>query len=344
MRKFVFRFTQKWWVANYGLNFNQRYYNDPIWRVACHLEMQQILQEVLPEVPAKCFALYQGNVGLILDPVNIIMGICGSRFEYLENQDPWAVGPIFHTTEDIEAFEIPDWENSTFFTEQVAQFNNLAQKYPPSEIEAFGMRTTATFNSTLVCGHKLVGEELFVLMIQKPELVHNFFAKVTALNMALIDFWAQLRNVEIDDLFIGDCSACLLSPRLYHEFSLPYNTQMIEHYSATYGIHSCGPSTHIVQDLVSAPGVSWCEVGLYTTSGHTDLTRACQALLEAGCPQIRVLLNAGDVLQWNEQDIKQRISYIIHATQPLELVVRTILDEGVTLEKVRTLYQIVEED
>jgi hypothetical protein len=343
MKKFVYRLTQKWWAANFDFNFNQRYYSDPIWRVSRHLEMQKILQEILFDVPSRCFALSQGNVGLILEPINIIMSICGSQIEYLENQDPWAIGPILHTAEEIEAFEVPILENSSFLAEQVAQFTLLAQEYPLAEIEAFGTGKTATFNSTLVCAHKLVGEELFVLMYQMPDLVHNFFTKLTELNEKLIDFWAHLRDVRINDLFIGDCSASLLSPRLYHEFGLPYNTQIIERYHAGYGIHSCGPSTHIIQDLVITPGVSWCEVGWYARSSHTDLVKARDALIEAKCPQIRVLLNAGDILQWDEEDIKRHIGFIIRATQPLDLVVRTILEEGVTLDKVRTLYHMVEE-
>jgi hypothetical protein len=342
MRKFVYRFTQKWWAANFGLNFDQRYYHDPLWRVACHVNMQRILQEALPEVPTRCSALYQGNVGLILDPVNIVMGICGAQIRYLENQDPWTVSPIFHSIDEIENFQLPDLGKSKFLAEQVAQFNALTNEYPLSEIEAFGTGTTATFNSSLVCGHKLAGEDLFVLMIQKPDLVHRFLCKVTELNILLIEFWSRLRNVEIKDLFIGDCSASLLSPRLYHEFSLPYNAQVVKRYHATYGVHSCGPSTHVVKDLVSIPGASWCEVGFYTASGHTNLAKARQILLEADCPEIRVLLNAGDVMQWNDQDIQQHIYEVIDATQPLQLVLRTILDEGVSIEKVKTLYQFVE--
>jgi uroporphyrinogen-III decarboxylase len=343
MRKFVFRFTQKWWSTNFGFKFNHRYYTDPIWRVARHQEMQDIIQGILYDVPTRCFALSQGNVGLILEPINIIMGICGSDIEYPENQDPWAVGPILQTVEEIESFEAPNLENSSFLEEQVAQFKLLAQAYPLSGIEAFGTGNSATFNSTLVCAHKLVGEELFILMHQRPELVHNLLTKLTELNVAIIDFWAHLRCVVIKDLFIGDCSASLLSPNLYHEFSLPYNAQIIERYGATYGIHSCGPSTHIVQDLVVEPGVNWCEVGWYAVSGHTNLIKAHDALIEAGCPQIRVLLNAGDILQWDQEDIKQYINNIIRATKPLDLVVRSILEEGVSLENVRTLYHMVEE-
>jgi len=342
MQELVFRFTQKWWAVNYGLNFSQRYYTDPIWRVACHQEMQDILLRELPDVPSRCFVLLPAGVGVGLQPVNILMGVCGSTISYPENQDPWAQGPILHTEEEIDAFEPPDLEGSAFLADMVGQFDRLAQEYPPAEIEAYGQGNNVTLHSSLVCAHKLAGEEVFVLMHKRPDLMRTFLTKLTALNEALIDFWACKRGARIDDITIGDCSATLLSPGLYRQFSLPCNGHTIQRYNVPYGIHSCGPSTHVLDSLVGTPGAAWCEVGWYAQSGHTDLAKARQILIERGCPKIRVLLNPGDVIQWDEREMRDIVGRIVETVQPLDLVVRSILGVGVTLKKVRALYDAVE--
>ena len=341
-REFVFRFTQKWWMLNHGLDFGHRYYVDAMWRVARHQEMQDILQRLLPDVPSRCFALLPAGVGLSLGAYFLVLGICGSQIHYADGQDPWAETPLLRNEEDIECFEPPDLEESAFMAEQVAQFDCLAREYSPSEIDAYGQGSTAVFSSTLVTGYKLAGEGIFALMYQRPKLVHSFFRKLAVLNEAIIDFWARKRNVQIDDIFIGDCVATLLSPQLYHQFSLPYNDYIVRRRKWTWGIHSCGPSTHVVQDLVRPPDPAWCEVGWYAESGNTDLTKAREALIRAGCPQIGVLLGAGEVLRWDEQELEHHIGHIVEATEPLDLVVRVILEEGITLDKVRALCEAVE--
>ena len=242
----------------------------------------------------------------------------------------------------MAAFRPPALESSPFLGQLAGQFETLARTYPVSSIDAFGTGTMAGFHTSLVNGYKLVGDDFFPLMYERPELVHDFLSRLNDLNRQLIDFWARLRGVTITDLNFGDCVASLLSPHLYAQFGTRHNAELIADYQTTYGIHSCGPSTHILTGLVRTPGAWWCEVGWSAISGQTDLAQARRVLNQAGCRELKALLTPGEVLQWSTADIHTNIARLIAEAGPGDLTVRVILESGITLDKVRALYQAVE--
>ena len=340
--RFVFRFTQAWWARNHQFTFGSRYYLDPVYRTELSLRMEETLRRELPDVPVRCFTQVPGAIGLGLVPTNVFLGVCGARIVFPENEDPWAVTPLLPSAEAMRDFRAPDLASSAFVMQLVEQFQTLLLRFPAASIDAFGTGATAVLHTSLVNGYKLVGDAFFPLMYEQPTLVHDFLARLTEMNQRLVDFFADLRGATIEDLNLSDCVASLLSPRLYDEFGVPYNAQLVARYHASYGVHSCGPSTHIVASLVRTPGARWCEVGWSAVTGHTDLSTTRRVLESAGCPELKVLLTPGEVLLWSEEDIRQSIMELKAAAGPGELVVRAILEDGVSLAKVRVLYQAVE--
>jgi hypothetical protein len=86
--------------------------------------------------------------------------------------------------------------------------------------------------------------------------------------VVLCRHFAQVADLPITDVHVGECSCCMVSPALVEEFVVPITSEI----GRTLGplrLHSCGTSTHLLESFAKMDRLHALDLG-----GATSLRRA----------------------------------------------------------------------
>jgi len=118
-------------------------------------------------------------------------------------------------------------------------------------------------------------EKLIYDTMDDPEWVHSLLRFTTALVKRALK---ALREEGIETWLMEPSASCsLMSPKIYREFAMPYDKEIVDYLKATgveVGLHQCGYNDPILQDIVS--------IGFDAISidGPTSLKKALEAARE----------------------------------------------------------------
>ncbi len=110
----------------------------------------------------------------------------------------------------------------------------------------------------------LWGGELFYAMYDDPELVHGILKLISETYTAFLEKWFALFPSHSDihchwsslyfrgHILLRNDSAMNLSPQLYNEFGLPYDSALLKHFKGG-AVHFCGRGDHYIEALCSIP-------------------------------------------------------------------------------------------
>lgn len=136
--------------------------------------------------------------------------------------------------------------------------------------------------------HQLIGDEAFTAPYLAPEKYHRLMDRIT-------DFWLQARRVIVEWIgperfdpwyyssfnLLCECSANLISSKMYEEFVCPYDTRIANSLGAV-AIHPCGAPHIFHATLEHVPNVAYTEAGIVrdvkTAAGSISVDEALQAI------------------------------------------------------------------
>ncbi|MBQ9785756.1 MAG: hypothetical protein IJW29_09660 [Clostridia bacterium] len=112
----------------------------------------------------------------------------------------------------------------------------------------------------------LWGEEMFYAMYDEPELVHATLSLITDTFTAFLKRWQTIFPCTSDincykfyhyrgTILLRCDSAMNLSPALYREFAVPYDTLLYKRFGGG-AMHFCGKGDHYIEVLSSVPGLT----------------------------------------------------------------------------------------
>ena len=183
----------------------------------------------------------------------VLASAFGCQIEYPPKQDP-VVSPRHYpvkTTRDIKELSIPDPEKDGLMPKVLAylRYMKLHSFLPVGITDIQGPLTTA---------NQLMGfDKLIYLMEDEPIAAHELMDKITE---ALIQWIKRQKEVIGEPLtecisdqqvytgrhagiWFSDDDAVLISPRLYKEFVVPYNSRICKVFGGGC-LHFCGNATH----------------------------------------------------------------------------------------------------
>lgn len=110
------------------------------------------------------------------------------------------------------------------------------------------------------------GGDMFYAMYDEPELVHGLLSLITETFTAFMERWQTIFPLypEINcykfyhylgGILLRCDSAMNLSPELYREFAVPYDTKLYERFGGG-AMHFCGRGDHYIEVLSSTPGLT----------------------------------------------------------------------------------------
>ncbi len=109
----------------------------------------------------------------------------------------------------------------------------------------------------------LWGCDMFYTMYDDPDMVHSLLSLITDTYIKFMDKWSELFPLKDDisahwtimfkgNIMLRNDSAMNLSPELYKEFALPYDSKLLEYYGGG-AIHFCGRGDHYIETMSNIP-------------------------------------------------------------------------------------------
>ena len=158
---------------------------------------------------------------------NLIVGLAaGAKFFCdVDKDSDISIRPLESMLETPDKLPtVEDFLNSPLiqqFDEQIVRLQTEKPDYriiPPYFWDTSGRATIHGFITTSM---KLFGENIFLMMVDDPDLVNEVHRWITDVYTALIQHYSQLAHLPVTSVHVGECTGTMLSPDQYHDFIIP---------------------------------------------------------------------------------------------------------------------------
>jgi len=260
-------FNPNWWWQTAGISFEKPFYFDPQTRIDNDVTMRRVLYERF------------GGIGLgeadpqprpVIGSMHVAGGfvipaLLGAEVRFRPDEAPQPLPKIL-STEEVEAFEKPDFHTTWPMNEFIAQMDALEAEYG---YVVGDMNTDGLLNAA----YHFYGQELFLDFYLAPERVRRFLELIGELivDVALairertgscsISVNRMVERVDPATFFHSNCSVQMISPASYRQMHLPVEQRMAQRIRP-FGIHHCGDNLHRVAPAyaelpLTLVGVGW---------------------------------------------------------------------------------------
>ena len=256
-------FNPNWWHKNYGISFDERFYMNCQKRIDYDFEMRKQLfnRFGIGERPLK----REPIIGSMMVAGGFVLpALYGVPIVFSENEAPWPKGKPLDDSE-ILALRPPNIIDTWPINSFIKDANELIDKYGYviGDFDLDGL-----FNTAL----HLRGQQLFMDLIEKPELVNHLFHVLVQTYISLVMLMRKLTgtcsiatnrsiiNVNPTIFLHSNCSINMISPKLYENAIFPHEFLLAKKLQP-YGIHHCGDNMHRFCKIYSCIPSQFFDVG-----------------------------------------------------------------------------------
>lgn len=335
-------FHPNWWHKNYGLSFDWDFFYDPERRVWQEQRMRQLLYERFGDLGlGQKDAPRRPIVGpILMGSGYIVQEILGCVVQYQEDGNPWVLPRNLSETETWALAVPEDIESTPSMRTLLRLMNSL-------EAEFGYLQGDVPLHSVVNVALDLRGQEYFIDLIEKPALVahlHTVIArtiyevgrrvKARTGNVA-ISINRIIASFDPGILIIPNCSLQMISPRMYGELLLEYDTWLGQQLPPL-GFHHCGNNAHLFAPDYARAGAVYLDVGW-----GSDVA-ACRAALPEAWLSLR--LNPVKMLTASPEEATADVESLLeaHGAPWNKVAVCCInMDYGTPDEAIRAMFQTV---
>jgi hypothetical protein len=325
-----------------GVVFDRDYYLDPTRRHAVDTACNKYAAETFPgmglfysESNLGRLAYWDESHVLIggIQP-NMILGmLLGAEFVPADDRDA-DITPAPLAGKDPA--ELPASETLLehdlvkLFDDQIARTKKPLRAIPPFFWDGSGR---AAIHGVLTTAQKLYGEAIFLDMMTEPQRCADIIDWIADACIVLCRHFSQVGRTPITEIHVGECSSCMVGPALIEQFVVPA-TSRIGRALGPIRLHSCGPSTRLLDIFAKIEGLHSLDLG-----GETSLARARELfgpemqLSIAPLPVDMSAETAGPILDWARRVLAE------NAGGNLEFGYH--LESGYNLETIRALTDLL---
>lgn len=272
-----------------GVAFSERYFNDPEYRreqdKVIHQRLFAYFSQHWPE-HAPDYAREPGYVVGVGAAYVIVAALFGSQIRYFDNFHPDSTPDPLAWVKEPDQLRVPDVETTWPLRQYLEQYAVLVRKHGKGQVSLPGFAgggvlfpeySGLSMHSPLTTAYKLRGAQLFLDMVERPDLAHRLFEVVRDTYCRIFDLLIPLLGLKTDVIFFGACSSSWISERIWRRWEMPFIMEIAARYGARPIVHSCGRSTHILQPLSELPRLLELHLG-----DETDLALARRLAPEVG--------------------------------------------------------------
>ena len=208
----------------------------------------------------------RGNFGTVIVP-----SVYGAEIRFTEGNTPWSSGSEkFDAYFDMSPFDFGKsifdqvYSRYEYYREVLSQYPRLQKSV---EVVIPGLQ------GPLEVAASLLGEEIYLKMIQEPDKVWRLLRRISKTIVALAKEFSKLTREHLPDgythqhgavirgnILIREDSAINLSAEMYREQVLPHNEFIIDELSGG-GVHFCGDGSHLVKAMASSSKIGCIDLG-----------------------------------------------------------------------------------
>lgn len=240
----------------------ERFYTDPAVYLEYWLRIALYRFENFHcDVPLTC--------GIDIDFSSVFVpSLFGVEVVYAPDEAPWIGGdPVWRTEKDFAKAKFPDFYRSGLsplahrFYDEIREMvgGDFHVHFIPWRKGPFSLLTHLRGYSQLLCD-----------LYDRPGFVHESMAFVTE----AMERWYSERKVftgeeRFGPIFLGndEVNTPSLSPAMYEEFVLPYETQLSSYFGGIDYWHSCGDTSRLAELIARIPNVHMFDAGPWTDFG-----------------------------------------------------------------------------
>jgi uroporphyrinogen-III decarboxylase len=216
----------------------------------------------------------------------------------------------------------------------IAEYREMERMYG-DRADILGTKAgTLSVHTPYTTAMQLVGEELLIIILTDPEATRTILDKIWEIQQAIFGRIAKVTGAMFNGIHLGDCSAAILSRKTYQEVVLPVNRRLASQFERS-SYHSCGPSSHLVSDFASLPGLNYIELG-----PGTDLRKST---LHMPGVHIAPLVDPVLVREGNPDEVHEDVDRILTDTlaSPRVTLCAWSFDRDTPVENVAQIYDTV---
>ncbi|MDR1900791.1 MAG: uroporphyrinogen decarboxylase family protein [Treponema sp.] len=237
------------------------------WNEQFHRDREGIYDYAFPNI--------KPNVG-----INIIAAAFGCEYRVNNEADPWNISIIKEeNTEDVYKLEVPDPVDNPVYQRAWKRLEYL-QSHSSMPLRALNVPSPLV-TASLIWDYTSFIEATLVF----PDEIHALMEKVTEATILYIkEQFKRIKNLysvghelwyipQECGVRVSDDTAALLSPSLYREFGVKYNSMISE---AVGGIvvHSCGNVEHVVAPMMEISGLRGLDFTIPQTENWESIRSA----------------------------------------------------------------------
>jgi len=318
--------SKAWMNRALGVTFDRDYYFDPAKRYAVDCQCNEYAAATFPGMAV---FYSESNLGRIdywdknqvliggIQP-NMILGmLLGADFVPADDRDADITPCCLQNTAPGDLPE-PDallhYDLVRLFDRQIrSEKKRQLRPIPPFFWDSSGRAVT---HGVLTTAQKLCGEGIFMDMLTEPARCMRLLNWIADVYLALCRHFAQVADLPITDVHVGECSCCMISPALVEEFVAPITTRI----GAALGpvrFHSCGTSTHLLGALTRIDPLGSLDFG-----SETSLRKAREVfgpempITIAPSPQDMSAESTQPLLDWARRVLEENaggnLGYVFH--------------------------------
>jgi len=266
-----------WLHAHAGFSFEESYFLDPAVRFRQDAAINSFLDERFPNDP-----VYNFEAGLVqaegrtrpvmlvggLQP-NLILGAAlGAQFVFYGDKDPDITPAPLADADAADRLRQTDWAQVWPVELFLRQLAELRESGPPGYalIPPFFWDVTgrATIHGVLTTAQKLVGEQVFVDIMERPDSAFDLLEAIADAYERLIRLCSEAAGLPVTGLHVGECSGCMIGPEAFEAFVLPVLNRMADRIGPVR-LHTCGPSDHLIESFTKVRRLAALNVGSGTS-------------------------------------------------------------------------------
>ena len=328
-------FTPKWFRDRLGIDFSEKWHQDPVYRYETLVTMKLYLSQIFPSI--ENFRPHEEE-GIDYDCASInsiygaliISAVYGQKIRYFKDNWPALNSGSYYTKEDFLKIPPFDPETNPAFRALAAQMDFIAAKW--GKITGYMGYYQGVLNNAM----RLRGNDIFLDLIDDPDFAKQLLNNIFQTTLALVKLVQQRQRISgfpIDQFSCSNCVINMVSPSMYEEFVLPFDMKFAAEF-LRFGIHTCNwNASPYLESIRKIKKIGYLDMGM-----DTNMAKAKELFPDA---RRAILYSPVKIEKLSINDIRNDFLKIREELGPCDIVLADI-ESTVPNEKVQAVVVIAD--
>lgn len=304
-------FTPGWFHDRLGIDFSERWHQDPVYRYETMAEMKKFLHALFPELEnfrtrindrgfdPTCATL-SGVYGAC--PISAVYGL-PVRFQ----KAGWPGTTEHYTKEQIKGWKPIRLEDNAFVQQLLEQMDQIEERY--GTVDGY-----LAYQGVLNNAFRLMGQEIFLELFEDPPFARFLFDHIYETMLGFIKLVQERQRragFSVNFLSVSNCVINMVSTDMYEEFLLPYDKKLAREFQV-FGVHTCNwDITRHIEAFQKLEPLGYLDMGMMS-----DMKRVRESFPNT---RLAVLYHPNEIRDKPLKQVKEDFEKICREAAPVDL-------------------------